>query len=149
MLQDLQGSPFRGIGLPSREEIDAILKVQKKEDSRVTAKIQGRQTDSSSAHADGPDGSPRQPGHGGEGSPDRVGPGGQMRLKLGRFTTHVDVALGLTRQWTLNKLQSMAVLLSAAFLDERGTRLQEGWQAALPIRRRRGRHGQVSRHTRY
>ena len=33
--------------------------------------------------------------------------------------------LGLTRHWTLNKLQSMAVVLPAAFLDERGTRLQE------------------------
>ncbi|EAQ86138.1 predicted protein [Chaetomium globosum CBS 148.51] len=42
MLQDLQDSPFRGMGLPSREEIDAVLKVQKKEDSSVTAKIQGR-----------------------------------------------------------------------------------------------------------
>lgn len=39
MLQDLQDSPFRGMGLPSREEIDAVLKVQKKEDSSVTAKI--------------------------------------------------------------------------------------------------------------
>lgn len=42
MLQDLQDSPFRSTGLPSREEIDAIWKVQKKEDSSVTAKIQGR-----------------------------------------------------------------------------------------------------------
>jgi hypothetical protein len=48
MLQDLQDSPFRGIGLPSREEIDAILKVQKKQDSSVTASIQGRQTNPSS-----------------------------------------------------------------------------------------------------
>jgi hypothetical protein len=63
MLQDLQDSPFRGMGLPSREEIDAILKVQKKEDSTVTAKIQGRQTNPSSAHADEPGGSPRRPVH--------------------------------------------------------------------------------------
>ncbi|KAL2015898.1 hypothetical protein VTK56DRAFT_4645 [Thermocarpiscus australiensis] len=48
-----------------------------------------------------------------------------MRLELGPYTTYVDVALGLTRQWTLNKLQSMAVLLPAAFIDERGARLQE------------------------
>jgi hypothetical protein len=46
-LQDLQDSPFRSTGLPSREEIDAIWKVQKKEDSSVTAKIQGRQTNPS------------------------------------------------------------------------------------------------------
>ncbi len=48
-----------------------------------------------------------------------------MRLEVGPWTSHVDVALGLTRKWTLNKLQSMAVLLPAAFLDERGMRLQE------------------------
>ncbi|EAQ92510.1 hypothetical protein CHGG_00745 [Chaetomium globosum CBS 148.51] len=125
MLQDLQDSPFRGMGLPSREEIDAVLKVQKKEDSSVTAKIQGRQTNPSSAHAGEPHGSPRLPIHGCERSPEGVGPGGQMRLELGRYATYVDVALGLTRHWTLNKLQSMAVLLPAAFLDERGTRLQE------------------------
>ncbi|EAQ92071.1 hypothetical protein CHGG_00306 [Chaetomium globosum CBS 148.51] len=108
MLQDLQDSPFRGMGLPSREEIDA-----------------GRQMNPSSAHAGEPHGSPRLPVHGRERSPEGVGPGGQMRLELGRYATYVDVALGLTRHWTLNKLQSMAVLLPAAFLDERGTRLQE------------------------
>ncbi|EAQ84295.1 predicted protein [Chaetomium globosum CBS 148.51] len=108
MLQDLQDSPFRGMGLPSREEIDAVLKVQKKEDSSVTAKIQGRQTNPSSAHAGEPHGSPRLPVHGCERSPEGVGPGGQMRLELGRYATYVDVALGLTRHWTLNKLQSMA-----------------------------------------
>ncbi|EAQ84157.1 predicted protein [Chaetomium globosum CBS 148.51] len=91
MLQDLQDSPFRGMGLPSREEIDAVLKVQKKEDSNVTAKIQGRQTNPSSAHVGEPHGSPRLPVHGCERSPEG----------------------------------SMAVLLPAAFLDERGTRLQE------------------------
>jgi hypothetical protein len=125
MLQDLQDSALRGMGLPSREEIDAILKVQKKEDSAVTAKIQGTQTNLSSARADDPRGSPRRPAHGGEGSADGIGPGGQMRLELGRYATYVDVALGLTRHWTLNKLQSMAVLLPATFLDARGTRLQE------------------------
>ena len=48
-----------------------------------------------------------------------------MRLEVGPYTSYIDVALDLTRQWTLNKLQSMAVLLPAAFLDERGMRLQE------------------------
>ncbi len=48
-----------------------------------------------------------------------------MRLELGPYTTYVDVALSLTKKWTLNKLQSMAVLLPALFLDARGTRLQE------------------------
>ncbi|EAQ91377.1 hypothetical protein CHGG_03312 [Chaetomium globosum CBS 148.51] len=114
MLQDLQDSPFRGMGLPSREEIDAVLKVQKKEDSSVTAKIQGRQTNLSSAHAGEPHGSPRLPVHGCERSPEGVGPG-QMQLELGRYATYVDVALGLTRHWTLNKLRSLTVLLPAAF----------------------------------
>ncbi|EAQ84297.1 predicted protein [Chaetomium globosum CBS 148.51] len=117
MLQDLQDSPFRGMGLPSREEIDAVLKVQKKDDSSVTAKIQGKQSNPSSAHAGEPHGSPRWPVHRGEISPEGVGPGGRMWLELGRYATYVDVALGLTRHWTLNKLQSMAVLLPAAFLD--------------------------------
>ncbi|EAQ89249.1 hypothetical protein CHGG_05868 [Chaetomium globosum CBS 148.51] len=125
MLQDLRDSPFRGMGLPSREEIDAVLKVQKKEDSSVAAKIQGKQTNPSSAHSGEPHGSPPWAVRGGEGSADGAGPGGQMRLELGRYATHVDAALGLTRHWTLNKLQSMAVLLPAASLDERGTRLQE------------------------
>jgi hypothetical protein len=101
MLQDLQDSPFRGIGLPSREEIDAILKVQKKQDRSVTASIQGRLTNQSSAHDDGPHRSPQ----GDEEPADGTGLGGQMRLELGPCTTYVDVALGLTRHWTLNKLQ--------------------------------------------
>ncbi|KAK4118964.1 hypothetical protein N657DRAFT_684842 [Parathielavia appendiculata] len=41
MLQDLQDSPFWDMGIPSREELGAILKIQKKEDSTVTANIQG------------------------------------------------------------------------------------------------------------
>ncbi len=49
----------------------------------------------------------------------------EIRLEIGPYTSYVDVALIVTRQWTLNKLQSMALLLPAAFLDERGTRLQE------------------------
>jgi hypothetical protein len=121
MLQDLQDSPFRGTGLPSREEIDAVLKVQKKEDRTVMASIQGRLANASSANNDRPRRSPQ----GDEEPADGIGPGGQMRLELGPFTTYVDVALGLTRHWTLNKLQSMAVLLVTVFLDERGTRLQE------------------------
>jgi hypothetical protein len=76
MLQDLQESPFRGVGLPSREEIDAILKVQKKEDSTVTARIQGRLSNPSSAHNDGPHRSLQ----GDEESAHGVGPGGQMQL---------------------------------------------------------------------
>ncbi|KAK4233381.1 hypothetical protein C8A03DRAFT_38916 [Achaetomium macrosporum] len=102
MLQHLQDSPFRGVGLPSREEIDAVLKVQEKEDSIVTANPRGDEEPA-----------------------DAIGPGGEMRLELGPYATYVDVALGPTRHWTLNKLHSMAVLLPAAFLDERGTRLQE------------------------
>ena len=41
ILQYIQDSPFRGMGLLSREEIDAISKLQKKEDTSVTADIQG------------------------------------------------------------------------------------------------------------
>ena len=128
MLQDIQDSPFRGVGLPSREEIDAISKLQKKEDNSIKANIQGGETNLSSARGGGPDGSPdalRRPAHTEETPAIGVGPGGQMRLEVGPYTSYVDVALALTKQWTLNKLQSMAVLLPAVFLDERGTRLQE------------------------
>ncbi|KAH6959603.1 hypothetical protein BKA56DRAFT_501346 [Ilyonectria sp. MPI-CAGE-AT-0026] len=128
MLQDIQDSPFRGTGLLSREEIDVILKLQKKEDTSVTANIQGRESNASYAHADGPYGRPdvpRRPAQTEETPANGVGPGGQMRLEVGPYTSHVDVALILARRWTLNKLQSMAVLLPAVFLDERGTRLQE------------------------
>jgi len=48
-----------------------------------------------------------------------------MDLEASPYTSYVDVALALTRKWTLDKLQSMAVLLPAAFLDERGSRLEE------------------------
>jgi len=116
------------VGLPSREEIDAISKSQKKEDDSVTANIQGRETNLSSAHGGGPDGNPdapRWPAHTEETPAIGFGPTGQMCLKVGPYTLYVNVALALTKQWTLNKLQSITVLLPAAFLNERGTRLQE------------------------
>ncbi|KNB04282.1 hypothetical protein FOXG_22453 [Fusarium oxysporum f. sp. lycopersici 4287] len=128
MLQDIQDAPFRGTGLLSREEIDAILKLQKKEDTSVTANIQGRESNASSAHADGPHRRPdvpRRPAQTEETLANGVGPAGQMRLEVGPYMSHVDVAVSLARGWTLNKLQSMAVLLPAVFLDERGTQLQE------------------------
>lgn len=50
MLQDIQDSPFRGMGLLSREEVDAISKLQRKEDARITADIQGKDVDESSAN---------------------------------------------------------------------------------------------------
>ncbi|KAF6528270.1 hypothetical protein HZS61_008572 [Fusarium oxysporum f. sp. conglutinans] len=128
MLQDIQDAPFRGTGLLSREEIDAILKLQKKEDASVTANIQGRESNASSAHADGPHRRPdvpRRPAQTEETLANGVGPAGQMRLEVGPYMSHVDVAVSLARGWTLNKLQSMAVLLPAVFLDERGTQLQE------------------------
>ncbi|KAH7190414.1 hypothetical protein DER44DRAFT_753229 [Fusarium oxysporum] len=115
MLQDIQDAPFRGTGLLSREEIDAILKLQKKEDTSVTANIQGRESNASSAHADGPHRRPdvpRRPAQTEETLANGVGPAGQMRLEVGPYMSHVDVA-------------SMAVLLPAVFLDERGTQLQE------------------------
>lgn len=60
MLQDVKDSPFRGIGLLSREEIDAILKVQKKEDASITANIHGKDNNTLSMHVSGPDGSPNR-----------------------------------------------------------------------------------------
>jgi len=51
MLQDIQDPSFRGIGLLCQEEIDAISKIQKKEDADVTANIQGREINVSSTYA--------------------------------------------------------------------------------------------------
>ncbi len=127
-LQDIQDSPFRGMGLLSREEVDAVSKLQKKKDASVRAHIQGGTSNEPSAGANAPDGGPevpRRPTQTVETATNGIGPGALMRLEVGPHTSYVDVALGLTRKWTLNKLQSMAVLLPAAFLDERGTRLQE------------------------
>ncbi len=127
-LQDIQDSPFRGMGLLNREEVDAVSKLQQKEDASARARIQGWEITESSAGSHGSDGSPdvaRHPTLAAEMVTDGANPGGLMRLEVGFYTSHVDVALGLTRKWTLNKLQSMAVLLPAAFLDARGTRLQE------------------------
>ena len=119
-LQDIQDSPFRSIGLLGQEEIDAISKFQRKEDASVRANIQGRENSESSAHAEVPNGSldaSRQAIQTVEAA--------VMRLEVGPYASYIDVALDLTRRWTLNKLQSMAVLLPAAFLDDRGVRLHE------------------------
>jgi len=130
MLQDVQDSPFRGTGLLSREEIDAIAKLQKKEDASVIENIQGGESHEPAAYADGdtpvggPD-IPRWPAPTAGTPASGVGSSAEMRLEVGPSVSYVDVALALTRKWTLNKLQSMAVLLPAVFLDERGTRLQE------------------------
>jgi hypothetical protein len=126
MLQDVQGSPFRGIGLLSREEINTISKVQKKEDASVTANIHGKDNNGLSTHIIKPDGSPNllwQRAYTEEVPTNGVGPVGLMRLEVSPYTSYVDVAQFLARRWTLNKLQFIAVLLLALFLDKRGTRL--------------------------
>lgn len=68
-----------------------------------------------------------------------------MRLEVNRYKTHVDVAVGLARHCTLNKLQATAVLLPAASLDAHGTQLQEddGRQHFQYVSG--GRHGKMSR----
>ena len=119
-LQDIQNSPLRTIGLLGKEEIDAISKFQKKEDASVRANIQGREDGESSTHAGERDGGPnvsREAIHTMETA--------AMDLEVGPYTSYIDVALELTKRWTLNKLQSMAVLLPAAFLDDRGAQLHE------------------------
>jgi hypothetical protein len=132
-LQDVQDSPFRGMCLLGREEIDAISKLQKKEDASVRAHIQGGASDEPSAGANARGAGPDVPGRPTEmvaTATRGAGPGASMHLEVGPYTSYVDVGLGLARKWTLNKLQSMAVLLPAAFLDKRDARLQEedGWQ---------------------
>ncbi len=49
MLQDAQDTPLRGLGLLSSDEINAISKIQKKEDANITASIQGKESDRRSA----------------------------------------------------------------------------------------------------
>lgn len=126
MLQDVQDSPFRGMGLLSREEIDAISKVQKKEDASVKANIHGEVSNALSMHVSGPDKSPNrlwQRANTETEPTDGADPRGQMRLEVGPYTSYVDVAQVLARRWTLNKLLFIALLLPAVFLNKRGTRL--------------------------
>ncbi|EAQ85212.1 hypothetical protein CHGG_09226 [Chaetomium globosum CBS 148.51] len=124
-IQDPLGNGLAAVRIQPANDFHGCCSTGKTKDSSVTATIQGRQANLSSAHDDGPHGSPQRHIHRDGGSADEVGPGGQMQLELGRYATYVDVALGLTRHWALNKLQSLALLLPAAFLDDRGTRLQE------------------------
>ena len=127
MVQDIQDSPFRDLGLLSRKEIDAVSKLQQKEDASARARIQGRESTESSAGANGHDGSIAvlwRPAQMAETATDEGGPSARI-LEVGPYMSYVDVALGLTKKWTLNKLQLLAVLIPASFLDTRNTRLQE------------------------
>ncbi|KAK3350299.1 hypothetical protein B0T25DRAFT_592226 [Lasiosphaeria hispida] len=99
--RDIQDSPFQGIGLPSHKEIDVILKLQKKEDNNIMANIQDRETNLSSTPNGRPDRSTdilRRPAHMEETLAIRVGPRGQMHLKVSPYTSYVNVALALTKQ---------------------------------------------------
>ncbi|EAQ91968.1 predicted protein [Chaetomium globosum CBS 148.51] len=130
--RDLQDSPFRGMGLPSREEIDAVLKVQKKEDSSVTAKIQGRQTNPSFCAC-------RRATRGAHGCPftdakdlqkgsaraDRCGSSSDVMQHTSMWPW------GFTRHWTLNK-----------FPGRNGTALTDGPSCGVP---RRARHAAAGR----
>ncbi|KAK8869384.1 hypothetical protein PGQ11_007962 [Apiospora arundinis] len=120
-LQDVQDAPLRGVGLLGREEMVGIMKAQKKEDANITAGIQGAGRGDVPPTADlGRVSAVRQ------WTADTVGAAGaQIRLESGPYTSYMDVALALARSWTLNKQQALALLLPAAFLDERGARLQE------------------------
>jgi hypothetical protein len=63
-LQDMQDSPFRGMGLLSQEEIQAISTLQKKEDASIRAHILGGESNAPSGHAGQANGSidvPRRP----------------------------------------------------------------------------------------
>jgi hypothetical protein len=63
-LQNIQDSPSRGIGRLSRDEIDVVSKLQKKEDASMRAFIQGMEINEPFAGANGPDGThciPRRP----------------------------------------------------------------------------------------
>lgn len=120
-LQDIQDAPLRGVGLLGREEVVGITKAQKNEDANITAGIQGAGRGDASPRAD--------LGHVsavGQRPADTIGAAGaQIRLVVGPYTSYMDVALALAKSWTLNKQQTLALLLPAAFLDERGARLQE------------------------
>ena len=129
MVQDIQNSPFRDLGLLSLKEIDAVSKLQQKEDASARARIQGRESTESSAGANGHDGSvavQRRPAQMAETATYKSGPSARMRLEVGPYTSFVDVALGLTKKWTLNKLQLLAVLIPASFLDARDPRPTRG-----------------------
>jgi hypothetical protein len=116
-VEDIENSSSHGMGgVLSREEIDAISKFQKKEDADITANIQGRVGTSLQV--------PRQTLQS-DLTIQRWHQDAEMRLEIGPFASYINIALALTQKWALNKLQSMALLLPAAFLDKQGTRLQD------------------------
>ncbi|KAK8118347.1 uncharacterized protein PG998_002973 [Apiospora kogelbergensis] len=120
-LQDIQDAPLRGAGLLGREEVVGITRAQKKEDGDITADLQGIGRGDASPRSDlGRIGAVGQRPVGTVGAA-----GARNGLEVGPSTSYTDVALALARSWTLNKQQALALLLPAAFLDERGARLQE------------------------
>lgn len=125
--EDVQTSPFQGMGHLSEEDIDVISKIQKREDANITANIQGK-GNNVSVRA----GRLHTGLHVSQQSPQTINMpamrwqhGPEMRLEMEPFASYVDVALAVTRTWQLNKLQPMVLLQPAAFLDKQGTRLQE------------------------
>ncbi|KAK8121490.1 Helitron helicase-like domain at N-terminus-domain-containing protein [Apiospora kogelbergensis] len=120
-LQDVQNSPLRSIGLLGLEEVEGIAKLQRKEDSSIKAGTHGAGGENALEEVDKSGG-----GHGGLWRTATSGePRPEIRVEVGPYTTYTNAALALTREWTLNKQQSLALLLPAIFLDVRGPRLQE------------------------
>ena len=117
-LQETEDGPLRGLGLLSREEVDGVTKLQRKEDAVITAGLQGGDG--------GGDGNVPPPSSGvGTATLGHTCIEPTVRVEEGPYTSYVGAALAVSREWTLNELQSMAVLLPALFLDERGPRLQD------------------------
>ena len=120
-LQDVQNSPLRSIGLLGLEEVEGIAKLQRKEDSSIKAGTHGAGGENALEEVDKSGG-----GHGGLWRTATSGePRPEIRVEVGPYTTYTNAALALTREWTLNKQQSLALLLPAIFLDGCGPRLQE------------------------
>ncbi len=113
VLQDIQDSPFRAVGLLS-QETDAISKLQKKENASTTTNIQGRESAMMSVYADEPDRrpdllrhiiQPKQTSINGVALEDR------FVLEWAVIPRTLMWPWLLAKQWALNKLQLMAVLL--------------------------------------
>jgi len=92
------------MGLLSQEEIDAILRFQKKEDGSARANIQGIESNELFAHAGGADATadvPRHPVRTVAASTNDVGSRAVMRLETGPRTRHMFTNMAL-KLWELS-----------------------------------------------
>ena len=114
-LQEAYETVLQPYGLMSKAEIGAVWRTQKRKDASIISDIDGSgKRDSNLLVAETlttmlPELDRQQIG---------IGPGGQIRLEIGAYTTYAALAYEVGKIWTLNKLQQLGLLLIAESLDK-------------------------------